>query len=92
VLLDRRAEDIPVGRRRGLAYLSFLDRASVKRGEPQDGTALLTYDSRREPRPRQVHLGDGAKISGGTVAAAWRDEFLIGAVLDRKVLVCRQNR
>jgi hypothetical protein len=29
--------------------------------------------------------------AAGTVAAPWRDEFLIGALLDKKVLICKPN-
>jgi hypothetical protein len=32
---------------------------------------------------------DDAHIAAGTVAAPWRDEFLTGALLDKKVLICK---
>ena len=47
------------------------------------------------PRPLALAIlcilleDDDAQISAGTVAASWRDEFLIGALLDKKVLICK---
>ncbi len=50
-------------------------------GRPKDGET--------DPRLTQVYENPGAEISAGSVAARWRDEFLIGAVQDSKVLVCK---
>jgi hypothetical protein len=60
-------------------------------------TQVLRFDPRRgkpakgetDTRLTQVYENPGAEISAGSVAARWRDEFLIGAVLDPKVLVCK---
>lgn len=54
------------------------------------GTA---FDPRQtgDARLTQVYLNAGEEISGGTVAARWRDEFLIGALFDEKVLICKPN-
>jgi arylesterase/paraoxonase len=57
-------------------------------------TQILRFDPReKDPaaRLRQIYLDDGKQISAGTVAASWRDQFLIGALLDKKVLICKQN-
>ncbi|HEU4779494.1 MAG TPA: SMP-30/gluconolactonase/LRE family protein [Steroidobacteraceae bacterium] len=54
-------------------------------------TQVLRFDPRQsgDSRLTQVYLNDGDEISAGTVAARWRDEFLIGALLDKKVLICK---
>ena len=56
-------------------------------------TQVLRFDPRQagDARLTQVYLNDGDEISGGTVAARWRDEFLIGALFDEKVLICKPN-
>ena len=56
-------------------------------------TQVLRFDPRQtgEARLTQVYLNAGDEISGGTVAARWRDEFLIGALFDEKVLICKPN-
>jgi arylesterase/paraoxonase len=54
---------------------------------------VLRFDPRQtgDSRLTQVYLNAGDEISGGAVAARWRDEFLIGALFDKKVLICKQN-
>jgi arylesterase/paraoxonase len=53
---------------------------------------VLKFDP-RDPEAGVVTLysDDGARISAGTVAARWRDEFLMGALFDKKVLICKPN-
>jgi arylesterase/paraoxonase len=62
-------------------------------------TQVLRFDP-RGPRPApgepdarlsQVYGNDGTQLSAGTVAAHWHDEFLIGALMDPKVLICKPN-
>ena len=70
--------------------LSFT--AHAQSPEKRAPTQVLRFDPNGpEPRLRQIYLDDGAQISAGTVAARWRDEFLIGALLDKKVLICKPN-
>jgi arylesterase/paraoxonase len=70
--------------------LSFA--AHAQSPEKRAPTQVLRFDPNGpEPRLRQIYLDDGAQISAGTVAARWRDEFLIGALLDKKVLICKPN-
>ncbi len=70
--------------------LSFAAHASHP--EKRAPTQVLRFDpTGPEPRLRQVYLDDGTQISAGTVAARSRDEFLIGALLDKKVLICKPN-
>jgi arylesterase/paraoxonase len=70
--------------------LSFI--AHVEHPQKRSPTLVLRFDpDGAEPRLRQVYLDDGTQISAGTVAARWRDEFLIGALLDKKVLICKPN-
>jgi arylesterase/paraoxonase len=70
--------------------LSFI--AHVEHPEKRAPTQVLRFDPNgAEPRLRQVYLDDGTQISAGTVAARWRDDFLIGALLDKKVLICKPN-
>ena len=60
-------------------------------------TQVLRFDPRQpkpaaganDPRLTQVYGNDGGEISAGSVAAHWRSEFLIGAVFDPKVLICK---
>ncbi len=56
-------------------------------------TQVLRFDPREkgDARLTQVYLDDGQQISAGTVAANWRGQFLIGALLDKKVLICKPN-
>jgi arylesterase/paraoxonase len=51
-------------------------------------TQVLRYD----PRTAQVtrpYESAGTPLSAGSVAAHWRDEFLVGALLDHQVLICK---
>jgi arylesterase/paraoxonase len=48
-------------------------------------------EGENDTRISQVFLDPGEKISAGTVAASWRDEFLIGPLLENKVLICKPN-
>lgn len=53
-------------------------------------TQVLRFDPRTpDARPVQVFADDGAKISAGATAARWRDELVIGALFDKKVLICK---
>ncbi len=53
-------------------------------------TQVLRYDPRRaDATAEEVYVDDGSTLSAGTVAAPWRDEFLVGALLDKKVLICK---
>lgn len=55
-------------------------------------TQVLRFDPRASgATPQTVFTDDGAWISAGTVAAHWRNEFLIGALFDKKVLICQSN-
>ena len=53
-------------------------------------TQVLRLDP-HEPgaNPEPVYADDGTTISAGTVAASWRGQFLVGALLDKKVLICK---
>jgi hypothetical protein len=48
-------------------------------------------DRGNDPRVSVVYANDGAEISAGSTAAPWRDEFLVGALFDKKVLICKPN-
>jgi hypothetical protein len=53
-------------------------------------TQVFQLDPRRpDAKPEQVFADDGAKISAGAAVARWRDELLIGARFDKKVLICK---
>lgn len=70
--------------------LRFL--AHVRDPRERAPTQVLRFDPRQpDAGAVQVFADDGARISAGTVAAHWRDEFLIGALLDKKVLICKPN-
>jgi hypothetical protein len=50
----------------------------------------LRYDP-RTGRLVEIYVNDGKQISAGSVVAPWRDRFLIGALRDAKVLICKPN-
>ena len=52
------SEDIQVDAQRGLAYLSILDRASLARHEPVNGTVMLLDLNLAEPTPRAAMAFD----------------------------------
>lgn len=56
-------------------------------------TQVLRFDPRspKESRLTAIYMDDGTAISAGSTAAPWRDEFLIGALFDKKVLLCKPN-
>jgi len=67
------------------AFLAHL-RDPVKRAPAQ----VLRFDPRAaRARLTQVYASEGSPLSAGSVAAHWRDEFLVGAVLDQQVLICK---
>jgi hypothetical protein len=70
-----------------LRYFSALEGS----GEPVP-TRILRFDPRQPAGVAvPVFADDGSRISSGTIAAHWRDELLIGAPLDQKVLICKLN-
>jgi arylesterase / paraoxonase len=58
IALGGSSEEIVVDRRRGLAYLSMLDRDSARRGEQVLGTVMLLDLNRAEPAPRAAMAYD----------------------------------
>jgi len=56
-------------------------------------TQVLRFDPRRpkDSRLTEIYVDDGLEISAGSTAAPWRDEFLIGALFDPKVLLCKPH-
>ncbi len=64
--------------------------AHLKDSARRSPTQVLRFDPKSR-RVTDVYTDDGVAISAGSVAAPWRDEFLIGAMLDKKVLVCKPN-
>jgi arylesterase / paraoxonase len=62
-------------------------------------TQVLRFDPRgpkpaagaADPRLSQVYGNDGTQLSAGTAAAHWHDEFLVGALFDSKVLICKPS-
>jgi arylesterase/paraoxonase len=75
-----------------LAFLAHVD--APKEPAP---TQVLRFDpagrkpaeDEKDTRLTQVFLDPGERISAGTVAASWRNEFLIGPLLEHKVLICK---
>jgi len=73
------------------AYPKLLSLAAHLR---DPGKRTPTQVLRLDPKTRQwaeIYLDSGAAISAGSVAASWRDEFLIGALFDKKVLLCKRS-
>jgi arylesterase / paraoxonase len=80
------------------AHPKLLDFASAMRDATKRApTQVWRFDPRgtrpaegeRDTRLTRVYSDAGDSISAGSVAAHWGDEFLIGAPLDPKVLICR---
>jgi arylesterase/paraoxonase len=77
--------------------LSFFEH--LRDPKRQAPTQVLRFDPRglkpaggeKDSRLSQVFANDGAQISAGSVAAHWHDEFLIGALLDHKVMICKPS-
>ncbi len=61
--------------------------AHVKDAGKRSSTQVLRFDP-RDGKLGQVYGDDGAQLSAGTAAAHWHNEFLVGALLDPKVLIC----
>ena len=53
-------------------------------------TQVLRFDP-EDKRVTEIYTDDGAAISAGSAAAPWNGEFLVGAMLDKKVLLCKPN-
>jgi len=62
--------------------------AHVKNPAERAPTQVLRYDP-RDGKVTQVYESEGSPLSAGSVAAHWRDEFVIGGVLDHQVLICK---
>jgi len=61
--------------------------AHMKDAAKRAPTQVLRFDP-RDGKLTQVYGNDGSQLSAGTVAARWHNEFLLGALLDSKVLIC----
>ena len=73
------------------AYPKLLSLAAHLRDPArQSPTQVLRFDP-KDQRIAEIYSDDGAAISAGSSAAPWRDEFLIGAMLDKKVLLCKRH-
>jgi len=74
-------------------------RGHLRHPEDRAPAQVLRFDPRGsrpaagEPDTRlsQVYGNDGSQISAASVAAHWRGEFLVGALFDHKVLICKPN-
>ena len=82
------------------AYPKLLSLAAHLRDpRKRSPTQVLRFDPRigkpanggTDPRVTEIYANDGAEISAGSTAAPWRDEFLVGAPFDKKVLICKPN-
>jgi arylesterase/paraoxonase len=73
------------------AFPKLLSLAAHRR-EPdkRSPTQVLRFDP-KDKRVTQVFVDDGAMISAGSSAAPWGDEFLVAALFDKKVLLCKPN-
>jgi hypothetical protein len=58
IALGGSSEDIVIDRRRGIAYLSLLDRDSARRDDQVLGTVMLLDLNRAEPAPRAAMAYD----------------------------------
>jgi arylesterase/paraoxonase len=55
-------------------------------------TRVLRFDPRLAfGEVATIYANDGQALSAGAVATRWRDKLIIGALFDRRMLVCQQN-
>jgi arylesterase/paraoxonase len=67
-------------------------RAHAKDPARRVPTQVLRFDPRLAfGEVAAIYANDGDELSAGTVATRWRDKLVIGALLDPKVLICKQN-
>ena len=67
-------------------------RAHAKDPSRRVPTQVLRFDPRLPVgEVATVYANDGEELSAGTVATRRRDRLVIGALLDPKVLICKQN-
>ena len=52
----------------------------------------LTQDSSGHYQLEEVFLNDGTSYSGSTVAAVYKNKFLIGSVFEKTMLVCSPDK
>jgi arylesterase / paraoxonase len=53
-------------------------------------TQVIRFDPRLPTgEVAQVYANDGDALSGGSAAARWSDQLIVGGLFDRKVLVCK---
>jgi arylesterase/paraoxonase len=70
----------------------FRLRAHLRDAAERAPTQVLRFDPARPgAQPEPVYSDRGTMISAGSVAASWRGQFLVGATLDRKVLICKPS-
>lgn len=75
------------GHPRLLRYFAALDGARAA-----TPTQIIRFDPRLpDARAMQVFADDGTMLSAGSAVAPWRDEFLIGGPLEKKVLICKAH-
>ena len=74
------------------AYPKLLSLAAHLRDpRKRSPTQVLRFDPKNGSGVVAVYANDGAQISAGSAAMPWRDEFLVGAPFDKKVLICKPN-
>jgi len=73
------------------AYPKLLSLAAhLRDSRKRSPTQILRFDlASKQLTP--IYADTGTAISAGSTAATWHDEFLIGALLDRKVLLCKPH-
>lgn len=81
----------------GVVWIAALPKLHALRAHAGDPsrrvpTLVLRFDPRLpEEAVTPVYANDGQELSAGAVAGRWRDNLVIGALLDHKVLICRLN-
>jgi hypothetical protein len=81
----------------GVVWIAVYPKLHALRAHARDPsrrvpTQVLRFDPRQPDRGvASIYANDGEKLSAGTVAIRWRDKLIIGALLDPKVLICKQN-
>lgn len=71
--------------------LKFVAHAADPSNSSPSQIIKLTQDSSGKYQMEEVFLNDGSSYSGSTVAAVYKNKFLIGSVYEKSILICTPN-
>ncbi|UCF38255.1 MAG: SMP-30/gluconolactonase/LRE family protein [Acidobacteriota bacterium] len=68
--------------------LTFLEYAADPDRLAPSQALRISFAEPDSPTIEEIHLSDGTYLSGASVAAPWKNLFLLGSVYDRRLLIC----